>query len=790
MPPARRPLPRLSWRVPVALAASALPFAATAQEGTPPGIGTAREPVELPDPASPRFEGEQGEGLPPPEIGSDGLPLPAEPSASPLAPAVDQIDFEALAIEYDADADTVTASGDVVLRSGGRSVRADRVVWNRGTGVIEGVGNVRFVDAEGNQLFTDRIELTEAFEAGSLDNLLLALDEGGRVAARSAARGEDGLVTLQTAAYSACAVTGPDGCDKRPSWRITAERVAYNPDARTLRFRGAYLELFGARLLPLPGLSIRTDGQAVSGFLIPDLRVSESNGVEISGSYYLRLAPDRDVTLGAGLFTEAPPLLSAQYRQLDDRGAFQATGYLTASRRISIFTGEETTRQSDIRGYVFANGRYQFDRNWSLTGSVRAASDRTFLRRYDISREDRLRSTADLERITPDSYLSIAAWATQTLRLGVPQGQVPLVLPVVDFRRRLDDPFDFGGRITLQANTLAVFRDQGQETQRAFASALWETSRITAMGQRVTLSALARGDLYHSDENALTPTALYRGDPGFEGRAVGLVAADAEWPLVGPAFGGVQVLTPRVQLVLTPPVRNLAIPNEDARAIDLEDTNLFALNRFPGYDRFEDGARVAYGVDWQLTRPGMEVFATIGQSYRLDSDRNIFPDGTGLSEQVSDIVGRTKVRFRDFLRVTHRYRLDKDSLDIRRNEIDLTVGTARTYAELGYLRLDRDITLVEDLEDREEARAAVRVAFARYWSVFGSGVFNLTNEDEVPRFTSDGFQPIRTRLGFAYQDDCLEIGATWRRDYVATGDAERGNTFEFYLSLRNLGLAR
>jgi LPS-assembly protein len=68
---------------------------------------------------------------------------------------------------------------------------------------------------------------------------------------------------------------------------------------------------------------------------------------------------------------------------------------------------------------------------------------------------------------------------------------------------------------------------------------------------------------------------------------------------VGPAFGGTQVLTPHVQVVAAPPTRNFAIPNEDARAIELEDVNLFALNRFPGYDRIEDGNRVTYGMEWR-----------------------------------------------------------------------------------------------------------------------------------------------------------------------------------------------
>jgi LPS-assembly protein len=108
--------------------------------------------------------------------------------------------------------------------------------------------------------------------------------------------------------------------------------------------------------------------------------------------------------------------------------------------------------------------------------------------------------------------------------------------------------------------------------------------------------------------------------------------------------------------------------------------------------------------------------------------------------------------------------------------------------ELGYLRLNRDIELpFEDLQDREELRAAGRVAFARYWSVFGSAVVNLTNRAEDPSFTSDGFEPLRTRLGVAYEDDCMEFGFTWRRDYVAVADAQQGNSFRLYFSLKNLG---
>lgn len=758
VPPARRPLPQTlscphSVRVGAAafaLAALSWPFAAQAQD------------VQQTDPA-------------------------VEAAPDIAAPSDEQIGFEADGASFDSNADLATVFGNVVLRRGDQSVRADKIVWDRKSGKIVAEGNIRFVDADGNQLFTDRLELDEELKAGAMENMLLALREGGRLAANSGERLDDGTVLLHNAAYTACAVEDDKGCPRRPSWRITAKRVIYDPAKKSVRFDGARPEIFGLRLPPLPGITIATDGRPISGLLIPNLQLSASNGVQISDTWYQRLSDNRDLAVTGYVFTGALPMVSVQYRQLTSHGAVQVTGYATRSSRIPIGSPVAGS-QSDFRGYFFTNGRYQFNPNWSLTFSGRVTSDRTFLRRYDISRDDRLRSTVQLERIDQDSYLSIAGWATQTLRVGDAQGLVPFAIPEIDYRRRLTDPW-LGGNVQLQANSLAITRTAGQDTQRAFASAQWDMRRITHWGQEVSVTALARGDIYHSDENALTATAAYRGNPGWRTRGMAALALDVKWPLVGVFLGGTQVLTPRFQVVASPTLRNLEVPNEDARAIDLEDSNLFALNRFPGYDRVEDGVRFTYGFDWQFERPGLRINTTIGQSYRLSNNPTLLPDGTGLSERTSDIVGRTEVRFSDVVKITHRFRLDKDNLAIRRNEFDAAVGTQGTYLELGYLRLNRDVGGgIEDLKDREELRLAGRVGIARNWSLFGSGVFDLTGLNDDPTLVGvDGFQPIRTRLGVAYEDDCLEIDFTWRRDYVATGDAQKGNIFQFHIAVKNLG---
>ena len=719
----------------------------------------------------------------------DRAVAPPPPSETPLPAADDQVQFSADTLEYEFDQDIVVAKGDVRMFRQSDRLRADTVTWNRKTGQVIANGNIAVTNPGGDVAYGDRIELTDSLKDGVIENMLVVLEQGGRIAARRGSRADGGVITVEDAAYTPCAVTDSAGCPKEPSWKISAVRVVYDPAAGRIRYTGARLSLFGLPTVPLPTFSHPIGGRPASGLLLPTIRLGRVNGLEVGLPYLFKLDENRDLTVTPRVFSNAFPMVSAEYRELNRLGAFRVAGWATYSRRsddpgIQGLTG---TTALDFRGYFESAGRYQLSPTWSISESFRVATDRTFLRRYDISSDDRLRSTIRAERITPDSYLSITGWSVQTMRLTDNQGLQPIALPEIDFRRRFSDGL-LGGQALLQLNTLALTRPEGQDTQRAFASLRWDLRRLTNWGQEVTFTAFARGDLYNANDVLATTVASYRGKEGFSTRAIGAVAVDVKWPFIGTILGGTQRITPRVQIVASPKTANLTIPNEDARAVDLEDSNLFALNRFPGYDRFEDSARFTYGADYALDLPGIAVEAVIGQSYRLSTRPSILPDGTGLSDRFSDIVGRTTIRYRDFVALTHRFRLDKDGLHVRRNEIDATIGSQATYVMLGYLRLNRDIGFdLEDLQDREEARVGGRAQVARFWSVFGSAVVDLTDRSEDPLSLSDGFQPVRHRVGVNYEDDCLRLGLTWRRDYQDRGDARRGNSYLLTLSFKNLG---
>jgi LPS-assembly protein len=727
----------------------------------------------------------------PPDVGAPATVSVAEPAPAASTPIVTAdsdgvIEFSADQVVYDSENDIVTATGKVRMARDGNYLAADLVTWNRKSGEVRAQGDVVVVNPQGDKMIGQNVLLSDTLKDGTVDNLLIVLESGGRIAAQRGSR-TNGVYTLENAAYSPCPVTSETGCPKRPSWMITAAQVIDDPATGRVKFRGGRLQLFGITLPLLPIFSVGTNGEGATGWLVPDLKISKNNGFEVALPYFWRIAPNSDLTITPHVYTGTAPALEAKFRNLNDIGAFQVGAFVTYSRVENSDLSDNLTSPRRIRGYFEGNGTAQLGPDWTATGFFRVATDKTVTRRYDISSDDRLRSFANIERITPDSYISIAGWAFQGLRVDDVQKQIPIALPAIDARFNIDPPV-LGGQIQLQANSLAIMRIEGQDTQRAFASAEWDLRRLTPWGQQLTLTGYARGDVYHTDDAAATTVPIYRGTDGWHTRGIFALAADLQWPLIGPLLGGTQMLVPRVQIVATPPTPNIDIPNEDARSVDLEDSNLFALNRFPGYDRWEDSSRVTYGLDWSYDRPNLSILGNIGQSFRLNRRPGIFPEGTGLTDRFSDYVGRVQVSYGDFLRLTERFRLDKSTLKFHRSELNLTIGSRETYAQIGYLLLDRDIDpSVEDLRDHEELQLAGRVKFARYWSIFGATVIDLTSKSEDPLATGNGFEPVRDRLGIQYEDDCIQLGLTWRRDYDLLGQVQKGNIFSLQFALKGLG---
>jgi LPS-assembly protein len=85
---------------------------------------------------------------------------------------------------YDSDSEIVIAEGEACqMNREAVEMRADRVTWNRQTGKVFAEGNVVIKNPEGDTAYGDKIDLTDTLRDGVVDNLLVVLDNGSRLAA-------------------------------------------------------------------------------------------------------------------------------------------------------------------------------------------------------------------------------------------------------------------------------------------------------------------------------------------------------------------------------------------------------------------------------------------------------------------------------------------------------------------------------------------------------------------------------------------------------------------------------
>ena len=692
---------------------------------------------------------------------------PAELGAEPVVLTAD-------AISYASDAELVTARGNVELSQGGRTLLTDLISYDIGAGTVTAMGNIILIEPTGDAIFADALELDDQLKDGFVDGVGVLLDDDTRIAAVQGVRSDGERTTLDRAVYSPCEVC-EDGGD--PLWQIKAERVVHDSVSRTVAYRNARLELLGVPVLytpyfyhPDPTVERRT------GFLAPGFGSSSELGLTLETPFYIDLAPNRDLVLSPLFTTDAGVLLGATYRDLQRFGLTEIEGAVTSTDAAGKRDADGNLQPRDgneVRGHVDAQGRYNPNDTDRVGFDLRLASDDSFLRRYDISNSNVLENRGFVERFGTRSYAGLNVYGFQSLRERDDQDEIPFVLPLAEVQAF--GPRDrFGGRSDLGVSVLGLGRQEGLDTRRFSAEGGWQLPQIGRFGDVRTLRLSLRGDIYNTDGNP--ETLGDDGDTNTTGRVVPSLAADWGLPLVGETGRWAHVIEPRVAFSFTPSNLNKSsIPNEDSRVFEFDETNLFEAERFTGIDRVESGASLAYGLNFDSLGPAAwQVAGVVGQVVRTGPD-DLFPDGSGLEDELSDIVGRVEVRPSEWLDVGYRFRLDKSSSTFRRSDLTLGFGPPRLRFDIQYLRLSDELP-EQDLRRRQELVAGVRLQMLDSLAV---GVRTRRDLEED--------RTVSTQYGLIYTNPCLVLVAGLEQSFNQLGELDDEVTFQLRVTFRGLG---
>ena len=402
------------------------------------------------------------------------------------------------------------------------------------------------------------------------------------------------------------------------------------------------------------------------------------------------------------------------------------------------------------------------------------------------------------------------------------QSALPVIHPVLDYSRTLATPV-FGGELGYSVNLTSLSRasadfdpitnsavlntvlragDGGPGRQdsrncllrgipgdytRLSAESHWRRQIIDTFGQIWTPFASVRADVANvniaigSGRLEFHHAGRKSDQRGSCRRSVSSIAIRSS----ACSHGAPRRSSRSAQLIIRPSEqRNQRLPNEDAQSLVYDDTNLFKVDKFSGWDRTEGGGRLNAGLQYtaQFNRGG-------------SVQRAVRPIVSVVRRKL--VCARRPHEYRSRFRPRHQpRRLCRASRRISR-----TRSTASSRAS-GSTKADFTLRRLE-IEGRANFdRWGVSVLYGNYDAqpqlgflnrregILGTGSVKVDTNWVVTgaaRYDIDATKFDQLRFGVGYIDDCFIMSINYITDYTYSGNVQTNHSVMFQVSLRTLG---
>ncbi len=713
---------------------------------------------------------------------------------------------------YDTRGNSVTARGNVEIYFNEYALTADQVTYDQSANTLTAVGNVVLREPNGNVVRAERYTLTDDFRDGFVQSLSIVGSDDTRIAAERATRREGNVTEFERGKFTPC----KSDAGTPPLWCVAGTRVIHDQRAATLTYQDAFLEVLGVPILYMPYFQHPDPSvKRKSGFLMPSYGHSDELGFTIEVPYYFALAPNYDFTFNPKYTSQYGVLWQGEWRHrtsvLGAHGTYDV-------KVTAIEDGDKrSSATGDWSGSLETHGRFSLSSWWALGWDVILESDDAFRRFYkldSILQTDRV-NRVFMQGISERNYMAITGYHFGGLLLNDTSQSESRVHPIVDWNYLVDRPVPvIGGELGFNMNTMSFSRDEGgangRDTSvmnRINAEVTWRRKMTDQIGITYTPFANLRGDAYTYKDfidpqtnAALTKDSVVRGVA-----STGVLAA---YPWVAHTASASHVIEPVGQVIVrTARVDQKNLPNEDARSLVFDDTNLFEVDKFSGWDRIETGTRANVGLQYTFQSnwggyarllagqsfqlAGTNAFKNPGQVYARDRSGGLVVDSTtgqpiyensfnpssGLETGRSDYVLAAYLAPSQIFRFIGQSRFDEETLGLRRADLFSVASYGPFSATANYSYTAADPTNGIPLA-QQEVIGALDIRLTDRWGIRG-----------LSRFDIDSGERLQDQIQLRYSDECFVLTATYTETRIEdpSRDIEPDRTLMLRFELKYLG---
>jgi LPS-assembly protein len=743
-------------------------------------IALVPEPVKAQQDPSLRLPSMRSTSSFPKQPGGIFGPSPKIDRAQPLYLQADQL-------IYDTKGDRVIAQGNVEIYYNNFILTAEQVIYDQRVNKLYAEGNAQLKDPNGSITRADRMEALDDFRDAFIQSLSVVARDDTRIAAESAIRREGNITEFQKGRFTPC--RNDPGVP--PLWCLAAARIVHDQQAATITYQDAQFELFGVPIFYLPYFQHPDPSvKHKSGFLAPSYGHSSTLGFSVEVPYYLALAPNYDFLFHPRYFSEQGTLWQGEFRHR------LATGQYSINFAAIDQSEPAVLGDAGWRGSLQTKGQFSLSSWWRYGWDVTLESDETFRRFYrldPILQTDRV-NVAYLQGMSDRNYFGANIYHFGGLLLTDTDISNSRVHPVIDYNYIWGAPV-VGGELSFTGHTRAMTRTDGTNTNAAIIEANWRRKMIDPIGQVWTPFGHLRGDVYSwtdaRDPN--DPTKFIADDTIVRGMAAGGLLYS--YPFVAHSGWASHIFEPTAQVIVRPnTIDQRRTPDEDARSLIFDDTLLFDIDRFSGYDRLETGTRANVGIQYTLqANSGLYAKAVFGQSIHLAGENpytdpglsaGLIPTGvpnfspvSGLQTDRSDYVAGLYLSPFAGTSVVAQARFDEKDWSLLRQDSLIQANYGPFLTQLGYTFTQFD-PVTGAIDQQQELIGTVGLRLTDRWSVLGQLRYDIDAKDRI----QDVFQ-------LKYQDECFVLTASYIETFVENPllDIRPDRTLMLRFELKHLG---
>jgi LPS-assembly protein len=701
---------------------------------------------------------------------------------------------------YDTSGTRVIARGNVEIYYNNYILTADQVVYDQSANTLTAVGNVVLKEPNGNIVRADRYTLTDDFRDGFVQSLSIVAKDDTRIAAERATRRGGNTTVFTNGRFTPC--KSADGMP--PLWCISAATVIHDQQAASITYQDAQFEVFGVPVMYLPYFEHADPSvKRKSGFLMPEFSTSETLGFASTIPYYFALAPNYDFTFYPMVTSRQGVLWQGEWRHRLENGQ-----YYVRLAGIDQDAGDlpsaivDREQYAGWRGSIETKGLFALSSWWRFGWDVTLESDDTFRRFYKLDNfllTDRV-DKVFVQGISERNYFGAELYHFGGLMFTDPgTGESEsYAYPIIDYNYVFADPI-LGGEVRWNTNALSFSDNQNpslptvitegyEQMNRIVTDVNWRRRFTDAIGITYTPFGQLRGDVYQINNYVDPQTGDIVGETSLA-RGLALGGVTVSYPWVANSAIGSHVIEPIGQIIARQTsVRQDNLPDEDAKSLVFDDTNLFDWDKFTGYDRIETGTRANVGLQYTFqANYGGYARILAGESFQIagdnayadpgfDSDGNpVFTPFSGLETSRSDYVLGAYVAPINGLQLISQSRFDQGDLSLRSQNAAAQVSFGPFSASALYAFLNTDPTNGIDTA-QEDLYASLGIRITDRWSIAGAMRYDL----DADQFASDMVQA-------RYADECFVLTATYTDNYYHNPDIIDGQTIMVRFELKHLG---